>query len=364
MRILHVLSELDNGGVAHILYDYCSRLSDRIDFDFVVSSSKKGMIEEQLIDLGCNVYHIPQIRGNLRKRNNELKRIIKNGEYDIVHDHSDYKGIFTMMIAKQCHIKTRISHSHRTVISESNRHIVLYKVLIQLTKLFSTDLCACGNDAAIGVWGNRTFNTGKVFIVRNGIDVDKYEFSQKNRDDYRSKLKVGDSILICNVGRFVFQKNQEFLVKIMGALIEKNKDVMLALIGNGEDEDRIKRIVELNGLNNHVLFLGSRNDVPQLLSAMDVFVLPSRYEGLPIVLVEVQANGLPAVVSSAVTKEICLLDNIQYLSLEESPQKWADVILEIANRRINSNEKLEVYNIKNNCYDLEAFYRKCISKNS
>ena len=363
MKVLHVLSDLDNGGVAHILYDYCTRLFNKIEFDFAVSSENVGMIEKQLINLGCRIYHIPQIRGNLKKRNTILRKIIKCGRYDIVHDHSDYKGIFTMIIAKQCNVKTRIVHSHRTVLSESQKHIFFDKFLISLTKHFATNLCACGIDAAVGIWGCAAYQNGRVQIVRNGIDISKFNFSSSIRAEYRKKLGIEGKIAIGNIGRFAYQKNHEFLIEVFKVLKEQEKKAVLVLIGNGEDERKIRNMVETYGLTDDVLFLGSRDDVPKLLSALDVFVLPSRYEGLPIVLVEVQANGLPAVVADTVTTEVSLLDNLKYLSLESSPQQWKNAILNLVNNRIENVDALQAYNIEVNVLDLEEFYKECVKNN-
>ncbi len=363
MRVLHVLSELDNGGVAHILYDYCSRLSDKFDFDFVVSVPNEGAIEKRLVRMGCNVYHIPQIHEGLLAHNKKLSEVIRAKQYDVVHDHSDYKGVFTMIIAKICGVKTRISHSHRTVVSETKQHSFVGWILTKLTKLFATNLCACGADAAIGIWGESTFRKGLVQIIRNGIDIANYKFSYENRNDFRERYGLNEKIVVGNVGRFVFQKNQEFLIEIFKSLKAIRNDVALVLIGNGNDEGRIKKIVDTYGLSNDVLFLGSRNDVPKLLSAMDVFVLPSRYEGLPIVLVEVQANGLPALVSDSVTKEIQILDNLEYISLKIAPEEWAKRIVELSSLRNENAEALKTYDIENNCQELECFYKKCIKSN-
>ena len=346
MRILEITSELDGGGVDRLLYDYCSRMVNDIKFDFVVTSKIEGILENPLKELGCNVYHISQIREGLKKHNKELKRILTDNHYDIIHDHSGYKAWSNLRVAKKSGVGVRIAHSHQSFMAETEKQKIIRMISTPITKMYSTDLFACGNDAAKWMWGKRAFNKGKVYIMKNAIEAARFGFSQEKRDRIREEFNISDKFVVGNVARLSYQKNHEFLINIFAEIKKQRQDAILMLIGRGELEEDIKKQVKELGLDDAVLFMGVRNDVPDLLNAMDVFVLPSRFEGLPVTLVEVQANGLPAVISESVTKEMTISSDFSFISLSQPASKWAKVIYET--KRSNSLNIIE-----NTDYDLK-----------
>ena len=324
MRILEVTSDLDGGGVDRLLYDYCRRMIQDISFDFIVTSTTTGILEQPLIDLGCRVFHIPQFNEGIRKHNKEFETIVKNGGYDIIHDHSGYKAFFNLWVAKKQKVKVRIAHSHQAFMVESARTKLIRKIITPFTKAVATDLFACGIDAAKWMWGESEYNNNNVYIMTNAINAKDFSFNEHVRREVRNELGLEGKMVIGNVARFSYQKNHEFLLRMFSHVVRERPDARLVLIGRGELYDEMKELADSLGLSDKVLFLGVRNDVPRLLNGLDLFVLPSRFEGLPVTLVEIQANGLPAMVADSVTTEIRHSEKLKYYPLSDGEIKWAE----------------------------------------
>ncbi len=346
MRILEITSELDGGGVDRLLYDYCSSLSDEVQFDFVVTSKTEGMLEQPLKDLGCKIYRVSQLKEDLKGHKEQLKKILEAEKYDIIHDHSGFKAWCNLSVAKKCGVKTRIAHSHQAFMTESSIGRLIRKVSTILTKLYATNLFACGNDAAKWMWGEKALRKNKVYIMKNAVVSEKFGFSSAKRDELRKVLGLENKFVIGNVARITYQKNQEFLVEVFAEIRKNRDDAVLLLVGRGDTEEQIKKQVADLGLTDSVIFTGVRNDVPDLLNVMDVFVLPSRFEGLPVTLIEIQANGLPGVISDAVTKEMTFSEDLNFLPLSASYDEWAKVIS-------SKSRKKSVNAVENTGYDLK-----------
>lgn len=327
MRVLHMTSELDGGGVDRILFDYCSRMMPSIKSDFLVSSESEGILEAPLRDLGCKVFHVAKIRENMSLRHKQIEEILANGHYQVVHDHSGYKAYHLLKQAKDAGVSCRIAHAHIAGIPESNRARFERMIFTPLTKKVATDLYACGGDAARWMWGENEFSKGDVRVMPNGIQTSRFEYSPSKRKSIRKELGIEDKFVIGNVARFSEQKNHKFLLHLFSVLKQKEPDTVLMLIGRGELDEEVRELAVALGIHNSVMFMGVRNDVADLLNAMDVFVLPSRYEGLPVTLVEVQANGLPVVASNVITPEVAIAPNYTVLSLDDSLDNWSEAVL-------------------------------------
>ncbi len=337
MRILETVTNLDGGGVDTLMLGYCSRIIPKHHFDFLVRSDNEGILEAPIKQLGCGVIHLPRIKPFPFKYIKTLKKTIKNGKYDIVHAHGNYKSFFVLYYAKKYGVKVRIIHSHIAFIPESKWEKIKRSIFTPLVKNLATDLFACGRDAARWMWGEKEFNNNNVYIMRNAIDTNKFSFSQDIRNKMRQELGIEQFFVVGNVARLSYQKNQEFLIKTFFKIKQIYSNSVLLLIGRGDTESMLKRLVSELNLNDSVMFLGIRDDVPELLNAMDVFVLPSRFEGLPVSLVEAQANGVPSVVSDSITDEVKMLDNSIYLSLDDSEDVWAQTIINLKDKRLSSS---------------------------
>lgn len=347
IKVLHTIPAMDGGGADRILYDYTIRLLDQYRFDFIVHTEFEGILEKDLVAKGCRVFHVPPLHEDKKEYKKRIDEIIRNGNYDIIHVSQGYRGAFFLHYAKKYKVKRRIAHSHMAYIPESIKERIIRKLATMYVKYNATDLFACGNDAAKWMWGKKPFEKGNVYIMKNAIPAERFGFSQELRDAIRREMNIADKFVIGNVARFSFQKNHNFLIEIFAEIKKIRDDAVLVLIGRGELEEDVKQQVENLGLKDSVLFMGVRNDVPDLLNAMDVFVLPSRFEGLPVTLIEVQANGLPAVISDAVTKEMTVSDDFSFASIQLPASDWAKIIL--GNGRTKSKNL-----IKNTVYDLNV----------
>lgn len=357
IRVLQVLPALDGGGVDKLLADYCMHMDPDIQFDFAVSAEYEGILEAPLRSRGCAIYHLAQNQVNPKLRFNQLQKIIKDNSYSIVHDHTGYRGVLTLLAANLANTECRISHSHISHIPETSSERAVRFVCTAVAKLLATHLFACGEEAAKWMWGKQSWAQRKVHIMPNAIQMQNYTFSQKERDEVRHKLGLENKFVVGNVARLSEQKNHRFLLEIFKEVKARNKDALLLLIGRGELMDAIRLHAKQLDIENDVLFLGVRKDVPSLLNAMDVFVLPSKYEGLPVVLVEAQSNGLPIVLSSIITSEAQLPCVCNRISLDKSPEVWAEAVINA--RRADSvwaQNELKQFDIARASKELSEWY--------
>jgi len=287
-----------------------------------------GELEEWFERRGSHVYHILPRSVSFRKNTKELKRIIKNGNYDVVHCHQDYKSLIAIIIAKLYGVKTRIVHCHQAFPKESSKIRIIRNVSTLLIKCFANVFIGCGRDAARWLYGERMVKTGKAVVLNNAINLEKYAFSDEKRRQIRLDLGVDHKLVIGNVARFTYQKNHKLLIDIFAKFHAQNTQSVLLLAGDGELMDETKAYCEQLGIRDSVIFLGVRSDICELLSAMDIFLLPSRFEGLALIMIESQANGIPAVCSPFVTRELSLQSNVLFVSENdyENTEAWCSAI--------------------------------------
>lgn len=362
IKILHVVPALGSGGIEKIIYDYYLHLNrDKFRFDFIVYGDEVGKLEKEFLKMGSNVYHIPPKKKSIYKSLSQMKKIILNGGYDVIHAHQQETGIFPIYYARKANIKTRITHSHIAFREENKLEKLIYKIINPILKHMTTHYFACGLDAGRFLWGNDLVQKNKVFIMNNAIDVKRFEFNQSLRQSIRKSLNIDNKLVIGNVGRFSFQKNHEFLIKIFYEIYKSNKDSVLLLVGEGELEGKVRNLVNSLGIESAVKFVGYSDKIYELLQAMDVFVLPSRYEGLPIAIVESQASGLYSIVSENITKQVKLTDLVHYIPLSETPKYWSEYILNNINMEVKRNRYSDEiikkgYDINKTVKQLEEIY--------
>lgn len=322
---------------------------------------------------GCKIYIIPTYTRSKTffKSFKETKKFFEThkDEYDIIHAHASAKAIFILWYAKKYGIKTRILHSHSSrIISNS----ILQKIAAILFKkpvnILVTDKFACSPEAGKYLFGEKAMKEGKVRIVHNAIDTRKFVYDEIVRNEMRRQLNVTDKFVIGNVGRFMIPKNHTFLIDIYAEICKRDNNTRLVLVGSGDLEDEMKKkCIEL-GIYNHVDFLGFRSDVDRIMQAFDLLVMPSLFEGLPVTSVEAQAIGIPTLFANTITKDAAILPQSDYMSLNESPERWADRILKY--KQIKREKKpikylIEAgYDIEIETKKIEEFYmKKCEKKN-
>ena len=372
VRVLHELANLDGGGVARLLYDYYRHMNHEvIHFDFLINDEiDNGILEAPLKELGCKVYKLPSPKKDLKKRLKEIDFILKTGNYDVVHSHISARSCLILAKAKKYSVKKRFVHSHIAYQDISSIKRIMDKGFLACSKALCTQLFACGIEAGEYMWGKKATALGKVKIMRNAVSTEAFKFNSQERIHYRDELGIDNKKAIGIVGRLDYQKNHDFLLDVF-AEIEKKKpgEYKLLVIGRGPYEQRLKSKANQLGIIDDVVFLGVRSDVSKLLNAIDVFVLPSHYEGLPVVLVVAQANGLPEIVSDTITKEMSVTNLVEFLSLEDTFERWATSIIEAANRDYGNREdyastvKEAGYDIVCESEKMQAFYLEDASDN-
>lgn len=328
IRVGHIIGKWVGGGVEAVVMNYYRHIDrSKIQFDFICDSDSTNIPYEEIEKLGGRVILVPPYQ-KVFKYIKELKKVFKENNYKIVHSHINTLSVFPLYAAKKAGVKVRIAHSHSTTNKKEKKKNLMKQVLRPLSKIYATDYFACSELAGRWLFGDKTYNKGEVFILNNAIDVEKFAYNEKIRKEKRKELKIKDSTLVIgHIGRFVAQKNHTFLIDIFNEVHKKNKDSILLLVGQGPLMDEIKQKVNDLNLTKCVKFLGQRNDVNELYQAFDVFVLPSLYEGLPVVGVEAQASGLLCLLSDDMTKETKILDSTKFMSLDESVNKWANKLL-------------------------------------
>lgn len=357
MKILNILtSTMIYDGITMSVLNFLKNINDKnIKMDFVSSFIIKE-IEEQIKEKNGNVFLLKDRKKRPIKYINELSKIIKQNKYDIVQAHGSSAMLSLEMIAaKKAGCKIRIAHSRNT----KTQHVILDKLLRPVFYKTYTHGFACGEEAGKWLFGNRPFT-----VINNGKDIEKFRYNEKIRMEVRKKYDLDNKIVIGHVGNFNYQKNHEYLIDIFYELVKgsNNKDYYLILIGGGTFQN-IKEKAKKLGIDKNILFVGRSSEVEKWLQAMDIMVFPSRYEGFPNVLIEWQIAGLPSIVSDKITNKVKLTELVQFASIEDSPDKWVELIKSVSleNRKEDQEEILSLikekgFDIKENAKQLKNMY--------
>lgn len=359
IRILHVLAGMNRGGAeAFVMNIYRNIDRTKVQFDFILFRQEECEFNNEIRNLGGKIYWVPRYNGKNHFKfkktwNNFLK---EHPEYKIIHGHVRSTASIYLKIANK-HGLTTIAHSHNTS-SGKGVDAVVKNVLQYPIRIIANYCFACSKSAGEWLFGKKN----NFHVLNNAIDTAKFIFNDKIRDEKRKELNIKNKLVIGNVGRFHIQKNHTFLIDVFKEIHDKNEDAVLLLVGDGELRSSIEKKIKILKLVDNVILTGVRSDIPELLQAMDVFVFPSLFEGLGIVVVEAQAAGLPCIVADTIPKEAYLTDLIENLSLEDSLAIWADKILEHINHKRKDTYQEIVkcgYDIKETVKWLEEFYLTC-----
>lgn len=361
IRILNFLPNLRQAGIeSFVMSVYRNIDRSKIQFDFVVHSTKREFYDDEVEALGGKIYYLTyKDDKNLFKYVKDLNRLFQeHPEYRIVHGHMQSMMPLYLNYAKKNHVPVRIAHSHNNSYEKSLKGTVLH-LFSRFSRYPATDCYACSDDSGRYLFGNRKFD-----VIYNGIDMQKFTYNDSVREQLRKKLQIGtDEILLGTVGRMEKQKNQMFLLNVLSGVVKRSSKYKLILIGSGSLEGELCRFVEQNKLQEHVIFLGNVSNVNEYMCAMDLFVLPSLYEGLGIVLIEAQAAGLHCLTTrDTVAAETKVTSRIQYLSLEQS--EWEKAILGFRPdiRSQKKERSIELFDIRNVAGDMEERYRSFYKK--
>ena len=348
MKVLHIpTGGLFSDGILSCITDYMAAM-DKTDLDVRVlaTNNAEDVAVQKVKRSGCKVVSIPYRKTNIVKYFFSLCRYLVREKIDIVHVHGSSAIMSVELVAAMlAGCKVRIAHSHNTTCE----HQEVDKLLRPIFNRAYTKAFACGSEAGKWMFGNREF-----VIIPNGRDIKKYEYNVQNRINYRNKLKIPrNALVVGHVGRFNVQKNHEYLLRIFEELYKNDRNTYLILVGTGEKIDEIKDLVKKSTIRDNVIFTGVIDNVADYLSAFDVMLLPSLYEGLPMVVIEWQIAGLPCIVSDTVTKECAITPLVEFKSIKESPENWARNIMGISLQDREKNKEVLFSSIRKAGYDIE-----------
>ena len=367
IRIAQVIGKWVGGGVEAVVMNYYRHIDkSKIQFDFICDEDSTNIPYEEIEKLGGKVILIPPYQ-KLFRYHRELKRVLKEGNYKIVHSHINTLSVFSLFAAKCAKVPVRIAHSHSTTNKKEKKKNLMKQVLKPFSKLFATDYMCCSELAGRWLFGDKLYDEGKIYLLNNAIDLQKFEYNEKIREEVRKELNIDEETFVMgHIGRFVEQKNHSFLIDIFYELQKEKQNAVLMLVGQGPLQEECKAKVEQLGLKNKVLFLGQRNDAARLYQAMDVFVLPSLYEGLPVVGVEAQAAGLLCVFSDDMTKETKVLESTIFNTLNQSASEWTKTILteskEYVRGKTSDEMKKKNFDIDTEACRLEKMYYDLLNR--
>ncbi|MDE7201125.1 MAG: glycosyltransferase family 1 protein [Lachnospiraceae bacterium] len=364
VRVLNVLGTIDLGGAeSRVMELYRALDRDKVQFDFLVHTEKEGQYGEEIRRLGGRIYNVPRFRVyNILSYQKALRRFFReHNEFAAVQGHMTSTAPIYLPIAKKAGIPVTIAHARSAGVDPGIKGFATKVIRFPLK--YRADYCfTCSAEAAEAVYGRKWIDEGKVRTIPNAIDAQRFAYNPAVREQVRAELGLTGKFVIGHVGRFGFMKNHNYLIDIFAELCRMRDDAALVLIGKGELEEEIREKVNVLGLADKVLFLGSRFDVERYYQAFDYFVFPSTFEGLPGSVAEAQASGLHCLVSDKVTGEAALTELVTYKSIEEPASNWAGEIMRNARAALERKDMREAiaekdFDVRGLAVKMEAFYR-------
>lgn len=353
IRVLQVVPNMQQGGLENFIMNIYRNIDrEKVQFDFLVHYQKKQFFDDEIEKLGGKIY-----RFSLRDDNNIIKYIREinkfyreHNEYKVIHCHMSSIGFINFFIAKKNGIKVRIAHSHNSSTDKTIKGRIKRLMMLPY-KYVSTLNYACSNDAGKYLYGNKEYT-----IIPNAIDTYKFKFNQDKRKEYRKKLNIDDrQFVIGHIGRFNIQKNHRFIIKVFNEYLKINKEAILLLIGDGELLKEIKSLCKKLNIEKNVIFIKNVKNIYDYYNIMDLFMLPSFFEGLPVVGIEAQTNGLHCLFSDNITEEAKVSDKVEYLELDCNV--WVEKIIE--NAKINQVDRINSYKkILNSNFEITKLARE------
>ncbi|WP_328703134.1 glycosyltransferase family 1 protein [Alkalihalobacterium elongatum] len=342
IRILQVVTVMNRGGLETMLMNYYRKIDrTKIQFDFMVHRTEKGHYDDEILALGGKIYRMPRIRpGNYNLYFKQLDQFFgSHPEYQVVHSHINENSSFVLRAAKKAGVPCRIAHSH---LSDLGIDLKLpFRVYARMAMRDNANqYFACSKQAGEWLFGKKATNSQQVKVLNNAVNVEEFKFNEITREKIRQELQADNKLVIGHIGRFNKQKNHEYLIDIFKAVHDKQPNSILVLVGEGHLRSQIEKKVNDLNLNSNVRFLGVREDIANLMQGFDLFLFPSLFEGLPVVLVEAQAAGLKCVVSSSITDETNVTGRVDFTPLNLSPDEWAEKILSSTYEHVDTSDML------------------------
>lgn len=367
INVLYVFGdELRHGGIENFMMNYFRHMNkDVIHIDFVVQGEGKGVFDDEIEKADSRIYRLPKPGRHLCRYQKEFSRILQSGRYQIIHTHCDAMNFRILRLAEKCNIPVRISHSHNTqhiLPGRSRLKTLYYEYSRKRLARYASVRYACSEEAGKWLYGKYLFE-----IIPNAIDIDKFLFRSGKRTLLRGKYGIPDNMIVLgHVGRFDVQKNQIFLLDLLKKLISKDHNkYLLFMVGDGWMQNSIKKRVKEYCLEEYIIFTGEVPNSQDYYNMMDIFLMPSLFEGYCIALEEAEVNGLPCLASQYIPKEVNVSDKITYLPLNVTV--WREQILKmsLAKRRTDAAEELRMkgYDINDAAKRMQDEYIRLYQEN-
>ncbi len=361
IRVLHVLGELNRGGAETMVMNIYRKIDrNKVQFDFIIHTTEECDYSEEIRALGGRIFSISKYKvTNHKKYIYEWNQFFENHkEYRIIHGHVRSTASIYLKIATEYQIST-IAHSHNTSSGRGLKAMIKNYLQKSIT-IHSNHLFACSDKAGKWLFGESILVDKRYKVMKNAIDPKKFEYNENIREKIRSQLQLKEDKLIGHIGRFHPQKNHDFLIDVFYELHKLDPKTKLLLVGEGELYTNIKKKVKALNIEKDVIFTGVRNDVHQLLQAIDVFVLPSLYEGLGIVVIEAQAASCNCLVADTLPQDVKITGLVNFMSLQTHKKEWAKKILSISKNDTRISRYSEItesgYNIDKVAEEYQKFY--------
>lgn len=323
VRMLHIVGSMSPSGIGNFIMNVYRNIDrEKVQFDFIVHETREISFEDEIRKLGGKVYTATRKSVSPIKNFTDIRRIVKQGNYKIVFRHTDTSTVAVDLLAAWMGgAKERIAHSHST----STPNVKMHRLFQPMLNGLCTKRFACSEKAGKWLYGNKPYE-----VIINAIRLDDFAYQEETRAQMREKEGLGNSLVIGHIGNLLPVKNHLFMLDVMAELVKKQPDCKMIFAGDGVMRQPIEEKRKELGLEEKVILLGVRTDTAALLQAMDVFLFPSKYEGLPIAMVEAQCSGLPNLVSDVITPDVDVTPLVHKLSLELPAAVWAEKILELA----------------------------------
>ncbi len=361
LKVLIVLPNLRvSNGVANFIMNYYRRLQhDEVQVDFATLSYRESPYLEEVNELGSKVFVLPSLFRHPIRHIKKCREILQNNTYSIIHNNTLLQSLPIMWLSRK-RVRARILHSHNPKMGETRLKEVINSLCLPLLLKYANHYAACSESAGKAMFGDNDFD-----IIPNVIDVNAFLFDEKKRSQMRDLENANEKKIIGSVGRLAEQKNPFFAVDVIGKVIKLRPDVQYWWIGSGPLDKEVKKYVESKHLAGKIKLMGSRTDMSELYQAMDIFFLPSKFEGFGIACIEAEAAGLTCVVSDQFPSEVNITGNVYFGSLNQSTDEWADLLInsiEKCPNRIEGNRscRKSIFSIEKSGETLLNVYKKCL----
>lgn len=336
VKVLYINGNImKRGGIESFMMNYFRRINCvEVKIDFLVHGYEKGEYDDEILAAGSKIIHVPKKSKHPLAYRSKLYKIFSSGEYKIVHSHCDAMSGWILKIAEKAGVPVRIAHSHNTAILTQNIvKLYLNEYYKKQIPRYATHMFACSK--AAGEW---MFGVANRFsVIPNAIELEQFIFNEKSRNNIRKKYNCENDIIVGHVGRFDYQKNHRFILEVWKHVVKNKRNYKLMLIGGGDLKGEIEETIIEYGVQDSVILAGVQENIAPFYSAFDIFILPSHFEGLPVVAIEAQANGLQCLLSNKITEEVCITKLVSRMSIDIF-EPW---VSQLCNMEINSEGREE-----------------------